>query len=235
LLKSYVDLILLVSDQSEYASFKEGAQLYEKCEQLSGQLMTTLGSVGNAWDVINNSAIGEFGSLERSPAIAAYAGLLSLHSQMGDPTKVMTAALIADISILDLSPRMTQKIRRGEAIESLHAEDQQAFQNHPISSLNKALSRKLQIPDEVKNIILCSHERSDQKGFPNRPRPEKIPQESMLIHISEMIDRASLIRMGEARPQITDIKKQIFEEQSKDGRFFSLLFLEKIRGALHSL
>lgn len=235
LLKAYVDLILLISDQSEHASFKEGASLYEKCEQLSGQLMTTLGSVGNAWDVINNSAIGEFGSLERSPAIAAYAGLLSLHGQVGDPTKVMTAVLIADLAMLDLSPQMTRKLRRGESIETLHAEDRQAFQNHPVSSLNKALSRKLQIPDEVKNIILCSHERVDQKGFPSRPRADKIPQESMLIQISEMIDRASLIRLGQTRPQICDIKKQIFEEQAKEGKAFSLLFLEKIRGPLNSL
>jgi hypothetical protein len=87
LLKSYVDLILLISDQSEHASFKEGAALYEKCEMLSGQLMTTLGSVGNARDVINNSAIGEFGSIERAPAVAAYAGMLSLHGKIGEPAR----------------------------------------------------------------------------------------------------------------------------------------------------
>ena len=102
LLKSYVDLILLVSDQSEKASYPQGAALYAKCEQLSKELMETLGTVGEAWEIINNSAIGEFGSVERSPAIAAYAGLLSLKCQIGDPTAVMTAALITDIGMMDL-------------------------------------------------------------------------------------------------------------------------------------
>jgi len=228
-------LILLVSDQSEHASFKEGAALYEKCEQLSGQLMMTLGSVGNAWDVINNSAIGEFGSIERAPAIAAYAGLLSLHGKIGDPTKVMTAVLIADIAMMDLAPRLTKKIRNGDTIQSLHPEDLQAYRNHPTSSLNKALSRKLQIPDEVKNMILCSHEQVDQKGFPNRPRSEKIPLEAMLIQISEMIDRGSLVRMGENRPQIMEVKQKVFEYHVQEGKVFSLLFLEKIRSALNNI
>ena len=235
LLKSYVDLILLISDQSEHASFKEGAALYDKCEKLSGQLMTTLGSVGNAWDVINNSAVGDFGSIERAPAVAAYAGMLSLHGQIGQPTHVMTAALIADVAMMDLPPRLTKKIRQGDSIDGLHSEDQQNFRNHPVSSLNKALSRKLQIPDEVKQIILCTHERVDQKGYPHRPRADKIPAEAMLIQFSEMVDRASLVRMGTVRREIGDAKKQVLEDQLKEGKTFSLLFLEKVRGAMKAL
>ena len=229
---SYVDLILLISDQSESTSFKEGATLYERCEKLASDLMNTLGAVGNAWGIINNTAIGQFGSLERAPSVAAYAGLLSLHSGIGIPTQVMAAAFMCDIGMIDLSPKTTRKIRKGESIESLSAEEQQAYRSHPVMSLEKALSRKLQIPESVKNTILCSHERVDMKGFPKRPRPEKIPLEAMLLQICEEIDRGSMIRLNQERPKIEDVKKSIFEKHYAAGDAFSLLFLEKMKSQM---
>lgn len=226
---SYVDLILLISDQSESTSFKEGAALYTRCESLASDLMNTLGAVGDAWNIINNSGIGQFGSLERAPSIAAYAGLLSLNTGIGVPTQVMAATFISDIGMIDLSPKTTKKIRKGEAIESLSAEEQQAYRNHPVASLDKALSRKLQIPEDVKNAILCTHERVDMKGFPKKPRPEKIPLESMLIQICQEIDQSSLIRLNSERPKIDDVKKNIFNQHYAAGNVYSLLFLEKMK------
>ena len=226
---SYVDLILLISDQSEAASFKEGAALYERCEKLASDLMNTLGAVGDAWSIINNSAIGQFGSLERAPSIAAYAGLLSLNSGIGIPTQVMAGAFICDIGMIDLSPKTTRKIRNGEAIASLSAEEQQAYKNHPIASLEKALSRKLQLPEDLKNTILCTHEQVSMTGFPKRIRPEKIPLEAMIIQICEEIDRSSMIRMNAERPKIDVVKKTIFNNHYQEGKVYSLLFLEKVK------
>lgn len=226
---SYVDLILLISDQSESTSFKEGAAIYERCERLASDLMNTLGAVGDAWSIINNSSIGQFNSLERAPSIAAYAGLLSLNTGIGVPTQIMAATFISDIGMIDLSPKTTRKIRKGEAIDALSAEEQQAYRNHPVASLEKALSRKLQIPEEVKNTILCTHERVDMKGFPKKPRPEKIPLEAMLIQICQEIDQASLIRLNAERPKIEDVKKTIFNKHYSEGNVYSLLFLEKTK------
>lgn len=228
LMKSYVDLILLVSDQSEKASFALGAALFKKCERLSSELMTTLGAAGEAWEIINNSAIGGFGSVERGPAIAAYAGLLSLMCSIGEPTEVMTAALIADIGMLDLSPGITKKIRHGGP-GSLTGEDLKEYKNHPTVSLNQALSQRLQIPESTKTIILSTHERYDKTGFPNAPVPERIPMEAMLIQICELVDRASLIRMGQVRPEIKEVKQKIFDEQMAAGGAFSLAMLMKVK------
>jgi hypothetical protein len=206
--------------------------IYDKCEKLSSELMMTLGAVGDGWDVVNNSAIGEFGSVERAPATAAYAGLLSLQCGIGDQTPIMTAALICDLSIMDLHPRVTKKIRKGAIISDLHPEDQEIYKQHPTASLNKALSRKLQIPDHVKNIILCTHEQMDQKGFPNRLRTDKIPAEALVIQICEMMDKRSLIRMGEVRPDINVVKQQLLDENLAAPERFGMLFLEKIKSCL---
>jgi HD-GYP domain-containing protein (c-di-GMP phosphodiesterase class II) len=232
LFSSYVDLVLLISDQSESSSFKLGSEFYLKCSKLSSELMTTLGATGNAWSVINNSSIGDFGSLQRAPAVAAYSGLLSLHSGMGQPVEVMTACLLSDVGLLELNPAITKKLRKKEPLDSLHPADQNDFRDHPNKSLNLVLSRKLSLPENVKNMILMSHERLDRKGFPNQVIPEKITLETMILQMSEILDNRSQIRMGQERPDISLVKKQLFEELLSESPHFSRLFLEKIRKCL---
>lgn len=232
LFSSYVDLVLMVSDQSESSSFKLGSELYTKCSRLSSELMTTLGATGHAWSVINNSSIGDFGSIQRAPAIAAYSGLLSLHSGMGQPVEIMVASLLSDIGLLELNPGITKKLRMKEPLDSLHPADQNEFKDHPNKSLKMVLSRKLSLPDSIKNMILMSHERIDKKGFPNQVLPEKITLDTMILQLSEILDNRSQIRLGEERPEISIVKKQLFEEHLADSPHFSRLFLEKIRKCL---
>lgn len=228
---SFTDLVLLILDQSEYASFDKGKKLYEQVSQLADDLITNLGAVGDAWGVVNNSAVGEFGSVERAPAIAAYTGLLSLETGIGTQGDVMIASMLCDIGMLDLPPKITKKIREGKEKE-FNEEEMQLFRVHPIRSLNNCLSRKLPIPENLKTIIQSTHERVDKKGFPNQPMPNKIPEESMLIQFCEMLDRATLIRMGQQRVELQAAKKEIFEREYKTGDCFSLVFLEKIRKQL---
>jgi DNA transposition AAA+ family ATPase len=72
----------------------------------------------------------------------------------------------------------------------------------------------------------------DQKGFPNKILPEKIPMESMILQISEILDKRSQIQMGRENKPIQVVKQQIFEEHTHDSGQLSRLFLEKIRGSL---
>lgn len=228
---TYVQLVMLLTDQSEYASFQAGKDLYERCSTLASDVIMSLGAVGEAWEIINNSSIGEFGSIERAPAIAAYAGLFSLMSGIGEPKDVMISALVADVALIDLDPKTTKILRN---IESMKLNDEQRveYERHPLSSLNKGLSRRLPIPENVKQIIISTHEQADQKGFPNKPRSEKIPAEASLIQFSELIDQNCIIRMGKARVDYNDVKKQIFNQEYLAANRFSLLFLEKIKSVI---
>lgn len=234
LMKSYVNLVLLMTDQSEEVSFHKGAELYAECVSLSKELLKALESVNDPWEIINHSAVGDFGSVERAPAIAAYAGLLSLQSGIGNHSNAMIAALIADLGMMDLHPDITKRIKHAEKIENLDLQDLAEFQKHPILSVNKVLSRKLPLPDDVKSIILSIHERMDQKGFPSRPRPDKIPSESMIISISEEIDRRSVVKMGNRKKAISEVKEQIYYDQKADGNQISLLVLEKLKKSLNA-
>jgi hypothetical protein len=226
---SHTQLIFLLVDQSESGSFKEGKWLYDRCEILARDLLTTLSSVGEAWDVVNNSSLGEFGSVERSPTVAAYAGLMSLLSSIGEPVDVMVAALLSDVGMLELHPKITGKMRQTQSLQGLREEELQEYQKHPVMSLNQCLSRKLQLKENIKDIILSTHERADGTGFPNKRPMAKIPPEAMLIQFSELIDRGGIVKMGQARTSIQQVRSQLMEQELRDGKIFSLPLLHKLK------
>lgn len=229
--QSFLNLALLVTDQSSGASFAQGRELYDSCQSFAGDLLESLIHIPNPWMVISTSAIGDFGSVERAPAIAAYAGLLSAASKTGDAKEIMIGALLADVGYLDLSPTTTQKIRNNR-YEEMNAEEKMEYHKHPIFSLNQCLSRKLPLTEGIKDIILQSHERMDQKGFPNRPRAEKLSEEAMLVRLCWDLDTRSQVRMGETRPDIEDIKMKLAQSIMNESGNYSIGFLMKITKVL---
>ena len=231
LTKTYTDLVLLITDQSEFASYDKGKDLFHQVEVLASDLLMNLGALGEAWQVVNNSAFCEFGSIERGPSVAAYAGLLSLMSGIGDPAQVMVAAMMADVGMLDLHPKILKKIRLKQD-ESMNAEERLHYENHPLISVNRALGRKLPLPEAMKNIIACTHERVDQKGFPNRIRGEKIPLESQMIQFCELLDKNSVVEMGKERVDIQELRKTLFNKEYEARDRFGFGFLEPLKKVL---
>jgi response regulator RpfG family c-di-GMP phosphodiesterase len=233
LVAGFTDLLLLVSDQSEFTSFEKGRVLYEKVLKLADELMGNLGAVGDAWEIISNSAIGDFGSVERSPAVAAYAGLLSLDNSIGNYVEVMVSALLCNVGLLDLSPSITRKVRTNQQDQFL-PEEVQEYQKHPVTSLNLALARRLPLTESIKNAIQYSHERTDGKGFPAGLTGGMIPDEASLIQICEIIDQESLIKWGEQRKKISDVRKNVFEREFMANKAFSVMFMGKIKKSFSS-
>jgi hypothetical protein len=229
---SHAQLIFLLIDQSENASFKEGKWLLDRCEILARDLLTTLSAVGEPWDILNNSSLGEFGSVERSPTVAAYAGLLSLLASIGEPVDVMVAGLLSDVGLLDLHPSITKKMRETYGVEQLKPEELEDYHKHPLMSLNRCLSRKLALKDNVKEAILCSHERVDRTGFPEGRDAESIPPEAMLIQFSELIDRGSMVKMGQARSSVQQVRQDLIQKELSQAKIFSFTFLQKIKPVL---
>lgn len=227
---SHAQLIFSLIDQAERESSKEGKWLFDRCEILGREMLTTLSSIGESWDVVNNSSLGEFGSIERSPTVAAYAGILSLLSSIGDPGEVMLAGLLSDIGMLSLKPSLSKKLRQEFSTGSLYGEEQAAYQNHPLKSIEIALQRKLPLKESVKDILLATHERADGNGFPNRRSGDKIPLEAMIIQYSEMIDRKAMIRMGSpSKWPVSQVRKDIVALEMEKFSLFSEAFVLKIK------
>ncbi|MNT49968.1 hypothetical protein D3C72_1868550 [compost metagenome] len=78
-------------------------------------------------------------------------------------------------------------------------------------------------------MILLSHERSDQKGFPNRPAALKIREESMLVRIAQEIDSALTLRMGDERIDFAKTFEGFIEDKIAQIDGYSLTMLLKLR------
>lgn len=205
--ESFLSLALLVSDRSSPATFAKGRELYTHCEKFSADLLSSLLDLEDPWYIISSSAVGDYGSIERAPAVAAYAGFMSATLKIGSPTEVMIGALLSDIGYLELSPSVAFKLR-SQRFEEMNAEEKMEYQKHPIFSLNQCLARRLPLSNNIKEIILQSHERIDQKGFPRRPRADKLLEEAMLVRLCWELDQLCQGRMGEKKPDIREIRRQ---------------------------
>ena len=228
LVDAYRDLVMVLTDQSEGASFQAGKELYAKMILMSQELISSLASYGEPTEVINNAEIADVTAVDRAPAIAAFAGLLSLELGIGKPEEVMVAALLADIGLLDLPVRALAPVRLGQW-DQLRPEDLKTYQYHPTISLNKALSRKMSIEEDLKKVILCTHERADGKGFPGALLRDKIPDESFLIRFAEEMDRASLVRFGEPRLKPSEVKKKMLDQYLTPTSGYPMDLMMKIR------
>lgn len=231
LCRAHAHLITLLIDQSEAASFSQGKQLLDDCSALASDLLTSLASVEDPWSVVNNSSLGESGSAERSTSVAAMAGLLGLQLEGVKENDVVLAALLCDFGMLDLPPLTLKKIRKN-GIGSLAGEDLQAYRQHPITSVNRCLARKLPLPEGVKSIMMATHENANGQGFPKQLPMNKIPLESQVIHFSEIVDEASLVKMGVERKPIQEIQAKIIQEEMTQAAAFDLVFLQNIKKAL---
>lgn len=227
----HVNLVLTLTDQAEAVSFDKGRDLLKKFTDLCEGLMKNLAVVEDPWDVIDQSILGNLGATDRSVVIAALAALTSLKSGIGIPDDILLAGLFCDLGMLALSPQALGRINSLQQRTLLGPEDLQTYYKHPIVSLNMLLERKIQLSDRVKEIILCTHEQANRQGFPGKITPEKIPVESSLILMHELIDLECRPKGATERPSYISIRKKIFEKERENPEFFSLLMLEKIRVA----
>ena len=227
----YTSLVFLVTDQSEHGSFKKGDELLKKCQELTTTLLVTLGSQKSAWDVINRSVIGDFGSVERSPAVAAYAALFALLMDVDKIERLMVATLFSEVGLLFLPPETTEALRKND-LGKLSPEQKAAYQTYPLKSLNVVLDRKLQIDEKMRDLVLKAHERADGKGLPGKYRDDNIPTEAFLIQFASEVDQRTVVRMGQAAISPEQIYQQLVDEEKKKPGRFTQAFLDKVTAAL---
>jgi len=135
---------------------------------------------------------------------------------------------LMDVGLLDIEPKIVRKLRNSQ--KNLFSDDERTdYRNHPTTSIFRILGRKLPVTDKIKQTILGSHESYDGQGFPHGWRTDKILEESMLVQLAQAIDSRSLIKMGQARPNINSVRKLIVENELSNRSKFSLDFIQKVR------
>jgi response regulator RpfG family c-di-GMP phosphodiesterase len=226
--RSHFNLVCLLVDSSEASSFTKGRELLEELKLLSKKLMSSLACVSDPWKVLDNSSQSALLLTERATSIAAMAGLMALQMEGMSSDLVTVAALLADIGLIMLPPKTLEHLRTGHP-ENLTADELVSYHNHPITSINLCLGRKLSLDDKLKNIISTTHEQVNAKGFPKQLIAEKIPLDAQLIHFSVILDDAAQVRMGENPKSISQLRTEIYKAELMDRQKFDISLLQKIK------
>ncbi len=228
---SHANFILTLFDKSEAATFSSGKALLDKCTALANEMLMTLSTLTNPWSVINNSTIGETGSAERSPAISAMAGLLAMSLDGIKTEDTLVAGLLADIGMLCLPPNLLKKVRQNKSGE-LTKEEKTKYEQHPTYSINKCLAKKIPLSDAVKHIIMCTHEKFDNSGFPGKINPDYIVKESQLLQYCEVIDQKLLIKMGSKSQTSNELQNEILKEELSSKKILELSLCSELKKLL---
>lgn len=214
--ENYIQLLFKITDDTKHYSFEEGRKLLEETKAMAQDLLNTLATVEDPWLIVNNfSQESNNFLLARAPVAAAYAGILALELQLSNPEEIMLAALIGDVGLLSLPYE-----NDSDYLEKYH--------NHPLKSINLVLERKLPLDENIKKIILFSHENLQRTGFPKgkEVNPDKIPLESQLIQICQKLDNGLMIKKGQLRPNLIEVKEKLVDELSKNHLFNLSLILK---------
>jgi hypothetical protein len=219
-----------LSSQSTKVSYGDGQNLLKKCLDLCKDLLTNLSGFPQAWEIINNSSVGEFGSLERAPAVAAYCGMFSLLMSQDKIEDMMLISLLLDIAMLALPERIAKQLREGTASSR---EDLAELKLVPGRSLDMVLARKLSISEKQRSMLMAVYENADGSGYPSGFNHEKLTTESQTIRLAKEFDRITLFKLGQAKVDPQTAVQRILETPEL-AKIFSVEFKTSLRKS-HSL
>ncbi len=231
LCKSHTDFIITLFDQSNRATFSAGKALLDKCAALATEMLMNLSTLTDPWSIINHSAVGETGSVERSPGISAMSGLLAMSVDKINTEDTVVAGLLADIGLLTLHPSILKKVRQDKFSE-LTQDEKKSYEQHPVHSINKCLEKKIPLSEEIKHIIMCTHEKFDLSGFPAKINPEYIVKESQLLQYCEVIDQKMIIKMGSKSEKARDVQAATLEIELRQKKVLDLQLCNELQKCL---
>ena len=228
---AYMRLVFALTEQNLQGSFQLGIALYEKCKVLAHALIKVLEAHPNPWQVVHSSIIGDFGSVERGPAVASYAGIVASKMQLPNVKDIMICALLSELGLLFVPTAIAMHVR-SDTLEELTEEQITEYHSYPKRSIAVCLDRKIQLSPFYRNVIMGIHERADKTGFPMQRYGKVIPLESMLLHFAFEVDRRVSVKMGKARIDINQAIKDFLVEELEYPSHFEPPFVVMLNGVI---
>lgn len=225
------ELMLLLTLDSEAAKKPQITAMIGEYVEAALALGKYLTGCPDVWNVVAQALDFKFCRNERGVYILAYALLIAQKAQIADLKTLIVSVLLADIGLLDIPSENYKNIQR-KTESQWSPEDVEKFRSHPMGSLNRVMFRDLEVTDEVRSVIVCTHERNDLRGFPNQVPADKIPVEAKLIMFCELLDRRARATLEDGIITHDFVRKQVWEEEKVSLKRFNAEFLDKIEKVL---
>jgi len=213
------------------ASPEKLKEIYSAIEEIAGEIMQAIEIDESFWDVFREAFNNDWNQFWRAPWIGLYAAQISKKSGVGYPFVALLTGLLCDIGMLDLPADIYRKYVTG-GLPALNEEELKVFQQHPMMSLNRCLSHGLNLSEEVKAAIICTHERFDLKGFPNQTPADKIPFEAFAVQLAEQIDLESRSAPAADSANFRLFREKIWAREMETKSHYGEKFLQTISNAL---
>lgn len=204
---------------------------YQGIKVAAEELFSIMTTEESVWDLLQEPLGSVFWSYWRNPWVAVYGALLSVKSGVGDPMVTLLAGLFCDVGVYELDESIVRQYLFSETM-SLTPDQLEKFEKHPLVSLQRCLSKGLPLEERVQNVIVCTHERNDGRGFPNHLSNEQIPEEAQLLQLAEIIDKKSLDFLKDGDRSFRFLREKIWETERSTQEYFSASFLDKVSEAL---
>lgn len=205
--------------------------LYAGLLDVTKVLFEIMKSKEDLWEIFREAHDNEIAPYWRAPWIAIYATLIGIKSGLGDPLVTLMSGLLMDVGLYDLDEQTSRAYLLSED-RKLAPAMMSSFEKHPLLSLNRALIKKVPINEAMKSVIVCTHEKSNESGFPNQVPTDKLPMEAQLLMFAERVDQEVLTTMKKNGVGFRFLKEKFWESEKASGQNFSQEFLTSIAEAL---
>ncbi|KYG64122.1 hypothetical protein AZI86_15095 [Bdellovibrio bacteriovorus] len=206
-------------------------EIYAALLGIANPLLEIMKSKEDLWEIFREAHNNEIAPFWRGPWIAVYATLMAVRSGVGDPLVTLMSGLLMDVGLYDLDEDTARAYLLSED-KKLAPNMLSSFEKHPLLSLNRSLIKKVPINDAIKSVIVCTHEKSNESGFPNQVPTDKLPVEAQLLMFAERVDQEVLTVMKKNGVGFRFLKEKYWESEKTSGQNFSEEFLTAIAEAL---
>lgn len=178
--------------------FSEGELTYEESRQALEGLNRAFNDLSRMTEYkIHNTedmqklAYQKMTSVSHSQNVAIYCSLFGMMCGINRPGALRLGGLLHDIGLADIGPELV-----GRRAEEMSEEERSRYQLHPGNAKQELSDRKIQVDQDVYDMILFHHERLDGSGYPYGKKKNEIPATAKICAFADEYDKLTSVRPG---------------------------------------
>jgi hypothetical protein len=234
----YLQFVAAAIDVFEYTLLdlenldeSEIEKLYSNLVRRAGSLIGVLEKSEDPWDILRDAEDNEFLSLWRAPMVAAFAAVMSIKSNQGDPLTALLVGFFAELGMWQLTYDFFRRYQEKGMLGVL-ANEKSSFESSPMNSLNRLMAKAVPLDEAVKSALVCVMERVDGKGFPNQTPADKIPVEALLARFAIGLERQMRTVLEQTGVSFRFMREKYWEEAKKDTGDLGEPFITAVANSL---
>ncbi len=182
----------------------DGKQLLENLKGFVSDLESFSNPKSDLIKTANTFASQKMTTVSHNQNVAAYCCLFGMTLGLTEPETLRIGGLLHDIGMAELPSALQTK-----ELQDMNPNEAKLYKQHPQLGGVSIKKRKLEVSQEVLNMILFHHEHTDGSGFPTGKKGDEIPVYAKVCAFADVFDKLTSIRSGYPQLTPTEAMKRI--------------------------